>query len=119
MKRGLKVLAVVSLLCGLIVGGCGWWLYTRARSQADVGMGLQRRSLELYDRSDAFKGTPEEDRLIEEGQRLGAAGDETLASARSSRTWALVSGIASIVLVLASIAAMMLHLKRKEAASSS
>jgi flavin-dependent dehydrogenase len=119
MKRGLKVLALATLLCGLIAGGCGWWLYTRARAQADVGMGLQRKSLELYDRSDAVKGTPEEDRLVEEGRRLEQSGDEILGSARSSRTWALVSGIISIILVLASIAAMMLHLKRKEADSSS
>jgi hypothetical protein len=114
MKRGLRVLAIAALLGGLAAGGLGGWLYTRARSQADAGMSLQRESLRLYDQSDAVKGTPEENRLIEEGERLEQSGNMTLASARSSRLWALVSGITSIILILISIATMMMHLKRKE-----
>ena len=114
MKRGLRVLAIAALLGGLAAGGLGGWLYTRARAQADAGMNLQRESLRLYDQSDAVKGTPEENRLIEEGERLEQSGNVTLTSARSSRLWALVSGVTSIILILISIATMMMHLKRKE-----
>ena len=119
MKNRLRVLAIICFLCGLVAGGWAVWLYTRARAQADEGMGLQRKALQIYDQSDAYKGTPEEDKLIAEGQRVEQAGDATLASARSSRLWAMVSGIASIVLVLAAIAAILAHLKRKEADSPS
>jgi hypothetical protein len=114
MKKRLKALAIISLLCGLALGGFGAWMYTRALGQAESGMSLQKRSLELYDQSDAFKGTPEENRLIEEGQRFEQSGNETLRSARSSRLWALSSGISSIIFILASVATMMLHLRRKE-----
>ena len=93
-------------------------MYYRALRQAETGIGLQKRALELYDQSDTFKGTPDENRLIEEGQGYEQSGNETLSSARSSRLWALVSGIASIIFILASITTMMLHLKRKEADSS-
>ena len=119
MRKRLKALAIISLLCGLALGGAGAWKYYRALGQAENGMRLQKKSLELYDQSDAFKGTPEENRLIEEGQRFEQSGNETLASARSSRLWGLLSGIASIIFILASVTAMMLHLKRKEADSSS
>lgn len=118
MKAHLKTLAIISLLCGLALGGFGAWMYTRALGQAESGMSLQKRSLELYDQSDAFKGTPEENRLIEEGQRFEQAGNLTLGSARASRLWALSSGISSIIFILASIVTMMLHLKRKEANAS-
>lgn len=119
MKKRFKALAIISLLCGLSLGGFGAWMYTRALKQADEGMSLQKKALELYDQSDAFKGTPEENRLIEEGQRVEQTGNATLGSARASRLWALSSGIASILFILASIATMMLHLKRKEADSAS
>lgn len=118
MKRRLKALAIISLLAGLSLGGLGAWMYYRALSQAEAGMSLQKKSLELYDQSDAFKGTPEENKLIEQGQSYEQSGNATLLSARSSRLWALLSGIASIVFILASIVAMMLHLKKKEADSS-
>ncbi|HUQ33013.1 MAG TPA: hypothetical protein VM095_12910 [Pyrinomonadaceae bacterium] len=117
MKKGLRIPAIAALVVGLAAGGLGGWLYTRARAQADEGMSLQRKSLQLYDQSDAVKGTPEENKLIEEGQRIGQSGDATLASARSSRLWALVSGIASIILILTSVTAMAMHLKKKEADS--
>jgi hypothetical protein len=119
MKRRLRALAIVSLLGGLAAGGVGGWMYYRALRQAEAGMNLQKKSLELYDQSDTFKGTPEEDRLTEEGRKYEQAGDATLASARSSRIWAMVSGIVSIALILASIAAIMAHLKRKEAGENS
>jgi hypothetical protein len=117
MKNWLGVLAIILFLCGLVAGGLALWLYTRARARGDEGMSLKREALRLYDQSDAFKGTPEEDRLVAEGQRLDQAGDVTIAEARSNRLWAMTNGIASILLVLASIAAVMMHLKRKEADS--
>ena len=108
-------MAIAALLGGLAAGGFGGWMYQRARTQADTGMSLKRRALQLYDQSDTVKGTPDENRLIEEGQLLDKSGDETLASAQASRLWALISGILSIILILASVVTMMLHLKRKEA----
>jgi hypothetical protein len=119
MKKGLRAVAIGALLCGLAAGVCGGLLYLRAREQADAGMSLRRQSLRLYDESDAVKGTPEEARLIEEGQRLEQSGDATLASAKASRLWALVSGVGSILLILASVATMASHLRRKESESSS
>ncbi|HEY0378064.1 MAG TPA: hypothetical protein VGC87_14195 [Pyrinomonadaceae bacterium] len=119
MKNGLIILAIILFLCGLVAGGLALWLYTRARERADEGMNLKREALRLYDQSDAFKGTPEEDKLIEQGQRVEQVGDATLVAARASRLWAMTNGIGSILLVLASIAAILTHLKRKEAASPS
>lgn len=115
MKNRLRLLAIICFLCGLVAGGLALWLYTRARTRADEGMSLQRKALQLYDQSDDFKGTPEEDKLVQEGQRFEQAGNATLASAHSNRRWAMTSVIASIILILASIAAFMTHLKRKEA----
>jgi len=114
MKKRLREIAIVSLLLGLAAGGLAGWMYYRARTQADTGMNLLKKSLGLYDQSDTVKGTPEENRLIEEGQRYEQTGNETLAEARSNRQWALVSGIGSIVLFLISIATIITHLKRKE-----
>lgn len=112
-------MAILSLLGGLAAGGVGGWLYYRALRHAEAGMSLEKKSLRLYDQSDTVKGTPEEDRLIEEGQKFEQAGNETLAVARSSRLWAMVSGIVSISLLLISIAAIVAHLKRKEADENS
>lgn len=114
MRDRLRLLAALLFLCGLVAGGFALWMYTRARAQADEGMGLQRKALQLYDRSDAFKGTPEEDKLVAEGHSNEQAGDAVLASARASRFWAMTSGVTSIVLVLASIITLLAHLKRKE-----
>lgn len=114
MKKRLREIAILSLLFGVAAGGCAGWMYYRARAQADEGMNLLKKSLSLYDQSDTVKGTPEENRLIEEGQKFEQAGNETLLSARSSRQWALVSGIGSLLLFLISIATIILHLKRKE-----
>jgi hypothetical protein len=114
MKKRLREIAIVSLLGGVAAGGCAGWMYYRARSQADAGMNLLRQSLRIYDQSDAVKGTPEENRLIEEGQRYEQAGNETLLSARSRRQWAMVLGVTSLLLFLISIATIIGHLKRKE-----
>ena len=118
MRKRLREIAIVSLLCGLVAGGLAGWMYYRARAQADVGMNLLKKSLGLYDESDTVKGTPEENRLIEEGQAYEQTGNETLHSARSYRRWALLAGIASITLFLISIATIIAHLKRKEADSA-
>jgi hypothetical protein len=114
MKKRLREIAIASLLCGLAAGVCAGWMYYRARTQADEGMNLLKKSLGLYDKSDTVKDTPEENRLIEEGQKFEQAGNETLSAARSSRQWALVSGIGSLVFFLISIATIILHLKRRE-----
>jgi hypothetical protein len=119
MKRNLRALAVAALLCGLAASILGVWMYYRARTEADAGMRLHQKSLALYDQSDTVKGTPEENRLIEEGQRLEQSGNETLAAAKSSRLWAMISTIGGSALILASIVMMVTHLKKKEADSSS
>jgi hypothetical protein len=114
MRNRLRLLAVILFLCGLAAGGLAVWMYTRARAQADEGMGLHKKALQIYDQSEDFKGTPAEDKLIVEAQRNEQAGDRILASARDSRLWAMTGGVSSIVLVLASIVAMLAHLKRKD-----
>jgi hypothetical protein len=118
MKRNLRALAIAALLGGLAASGLGVWMYYRARAQADSGMKLHQQALSLYDRSDTVKGTPEENRLIEQGQQLEQSGNETLAAARSSRLWAMISSIGGIALILASIAMMVTLLKKKEADSA-
>jgi hypothetical protein len=118
MKKRLREIAILSLLCGLVAGGVAVWMYYHARTQADLGMSILKKSLGLYDQSDAVKGTPEENRLIEEGQKFEQTGNNTLASARSSQRWAMISGIGSIVLFIISVAMIITHLKRKEIASA-
>jgi hypothetical protein len=119
MKRNLRALAIAALLCGLAANGFGVWMYYRARTQADAGMKLHQEALRLYDQSDTVKGTPEENRLIEEGRQLEQSGNETLSAARSTRLWAMTSSIGGIALILASIAMMIAHVRTKEADSSS
>jgi hypothetical protein len=114
MKRRLGVVAIISLLCGIASGGLAVWSYMEARSQAALFPSLQRKSLELEEQSDTVKGTPEEERLIEESRRYDESAAATLASVRSHRRWAMIFGIGSIVLILLSVVTMMAHLKRKE-----
>ena len=114
MKRKLRVLAVVSLLGGLAASGLGVWMYYRARAEADRGMRLHQKALQLYDQSDTVKGTSEENRLIAEGQQLEQSGNETLSAARNTQLWAMISSIGGIALILASIAMVITHVKRKE-----
>lgn len=114
MRGRLRVLTVVLFLCSLAAGGLALWTYTRVRAQADEGMGLQKKALRLYDQSDAFKGTPEEENLIAEAQRQEQAGDRLLASARAGHFWAITGAISSIALALAAILATLAHLRRKE-----
>ena len=117
MRKRLREIAIISLLCGLAAGVVAGWLYYRARARADEGMTLLKRSLALYDQSDTVKDTPEENRLIEEGQRLEQEGNATVSAARAERLWALASGIASLILFLISIATISLHLKRRDVES--
>lgn len=119
MKRNLRVLAIAALLCGLASTGFGLWTYYRARAQADAGMTLHQESLRLYDQSDTVKGTPEENKLIEEGRQLENSGNETLSYAKSNRLWAMTLSIGGMVLILASIAMMVAHVRAKAADSSS
>ncbi|HKR02918.1 MAG TPA: hypothetical protein VJT09_19730 [Pyrinomonadaceae bacterium] len=118
MKRRLGVVAVISLLCGLASGGLAVRSYFRAREQADLFPGLQRKSIELEEQSDAVKGTPEEQRLIEESRRYDQAAALALASKETNRRWAMILGVGGILLILLSVALMMMHLKRKEAGST-
>ena len=119
MKRNLRALAIAALLGGLAASILGVWIYYRARTEADDGMRLHQQALRLYDQSDTVKGTPEENRLIAEGQQLERSGNETLLAARSNRLWAMISSIGGITLILASIAMVIAHVRTKEADSSS
>jgi type II secretory pathway pseudopilin PulG len=114
MKKRLREIAIVSLLLGIAAGSLAGWMYYRARAQADAGMNLLRQSLRIYDQSDAVKGTPEENKLIEEGQKFEQAGNETISAARIRRQWALASGSTSLLFFLISVATIITHLKRKE-----
>jgi flagellar basal body-associated protein FliL len=114
MKKRLKVIAIVSLLCGFAAAGFGAWSYFHARTQAELSKSLQDKSFELEDQSDTVKGTPEENRLVREAQQYGRSSSETLASAKSNSQRAVIFGIGSIVLILISVAMMMAHLKSKE-----
>jgi hypothetical protein len=114
MKRRLKVIAIISLFCGLAAAGFGAWSYYHARTQAELSRSLEQKSFEFEDQSDTVKGTPEEDRLVKESQKYEQAAGEALDSAKGSRQRAIISGIGSIVLILASIAAMMSHLRSRE-----
>lgn len=115
MKKRLKVIAIISLLCGLAAAGFGAWSYYHSRTQAELSRSLQGKSFELEDQSDTVKGTPEENRLVSEAQKLASDASNTFASAKSNSQRAIIFGIGSIVLILISIATMMAHLKRKEA----
>ena len=114
MKKRLRVIAILSLLCGFAAAGFGAWSYFHARTQAELSKSLQEKSVELDNQSDFVKGTPEENRVVTEAQQYGRSASETLASAKSNSQRAVIFGIGSIVLILASIAAMMAHLKHKE-----
>jgi hypothetical protein len=118
MKKSLRIIAVILLLAGIASAGLAVWSYYRAREQYVTFRELQRKAVELEDRSDAVKGTPEEERLLNESQKYNQPAVEALASVESSRLWARIFVGGSIVLILASIAAMVLHLTKKEARSS-
>jgi flagellar basal body-associated protein FliL len=114
MKKRLRIIAILSLLCGFAAAGFGAWSYFHARTQAELSKSLQEKSVELDNQSDFAKGTPEESRLVTEAQQYGRSSSETLASAKSNSQRAVIFGIGSIVLILISVATMMAHLKNKE-----
>lgn len=114
MKRRLKLLAIVSLLCGLAAAGFGAWSYFHSRTQADLSRSLDAKSMDLAIQSDTVKGTPQERRLLAEAEKYARDADDALTSAKSNSQRAVIFGIGSIVLILASVAMMMAHLKKKE-----
>ena len=114
MKNRLKLIALVSLICGLAAAGFGAWSYFHSRAQSELSRSLQNKSYESEYQSDTVKGTPEENKLIDEARKYAREAGETLDSAKSSSQRAVIFGIGSIVLILISVATMMAHLKRKE-----
>jgi hypothetical protein len=114
MKKKLRVIAILSLLCGFAAAGFGAWSYFHARTQEGLSRSLQERSVELDNQSDFVKGTPEEKSLVKESQEYGRSSTETLESAKGNSQRARIFGIGSIVLILISVATMMAHLKNKE-----
>ncbi|MDT4968545.1 MAG: hypothetical protein QOJ64_3282 [Acidobacteriota bacterium] len=114
MKKRLRLVAVVALLCGLASAGFGFWSYVRSRTLAAASRSLQETSLELEDRSDSVKGTPEEGRLVSEAQRYENEASDTLAGAKAHSQRAVIFGVASVVLILASIGMIVAHVRKKE-----
>src|SRR5436309_15581103 len=104
MKKRLKLIAIVSLLCGLAAAGFAAWSYFHARTQDELWPSLQEKSFALERQSDTVKGTPEESRLVNEAKESARAASQTLASAKSNSQRAVIFGIGGIVLILVSIA---------------
>jgi hypothetical protein len=115
MKQRLKVIAIATLLCGLAAAGFAAWSYFHARTQDELWPDSQKKSFELERQSDKVKGTPEENRLMNEAHASERAASETLASAKSNSQRAVIFGIGSILLILISIASMIAHIKSTEA----
>jgi hypothetical protein len=113
MKKRLRAIAIVSLLCGLAAAGLGAWSYFHSRTQDESWRKLQEKYIELDDQSDIVKGTPEEERLVEESQKYKRDAADALASAKSSSQRAIVYGIGSMVLILISVAMMIAHQKKE------
>src|SRR5947207_1953025 len=114
MKKRLRLIAIVSLLCGLAVAGFAAWSYFHAHTLEKDWPDLQKKSFELERQSDSVKGTPEERRLVSEARDANRAASETLASAKSNSQRAVIFGIGGIVLILISIASMIAHIKSTE-----
>jgi hypothetical protein len=114
MKKRLRVIAIITLLCGLASAGFAAWSYFHARAQAELWPSLQEKSVELEQQADAVKGTPEENRLMNEARESERTASETLASAKSNSQRAVIFGIGAIVLILISIACMIAHVKSAE-----
>ncbi len=119
MKKSLRIAAVILLLAGIASAGLAVRSYYRARAGFDSFQELQRKSFDAEERSDTVKGTPEEERLLDEKQKYDDAAAAALDEVKGSRRLALTLVIASAALILASIAAMILHLSRREADSQS
>ncbi|MDT5061873.1 MAG: hypothetical protein QOH63_2332 [Acidobacteriota bacterium] len=113
MKKRLRAIAIVSLLCGLAAAGFGAWSYFHSRNQSELSRSLDSKSVELDYQSDAVKGTPEENRLVRESEEYRRAASESLASARSSSQRAIIFGIGSMVLILISVATMIAQQKKE------
>lgn len=118
MKKRLKVIAVLTLLCGLASAGFAAWSYFHARTQEESWPSLQEKSVELERQADMVKGTTEEKRLMSQSSDANRAARETFTSAKSNSQRAVIFGIGSIVLILISIASMIAHVRNAEADSS-
>ena len=114
MKKRLRFIAIVSLLCGLAAAGFAAWSYFHARTQDELWPSLQEKSVKLERQADMVKGTPEENRLVNEAREAERAASQILASAKSNSQRAVIFGIGSIVLILISIASMIAHVKNAE-----
>ena len=114
MKKRLKVIAIATLFCGLAVAGFAAWSYFHAHTQDELWPSLQEKSVKLERQADMVKGTPEENRLVNEAREAERAASQTLASAKSYSQRAVIFGIGSIVLILISIASMIAHVKNAE-----
>jgi hypothetical protein len=115
MKKRLRLIAIATLLCGLAVAGFAAGSYFHAHTLEKDWPDLQKKSFELERQSDKVKGTPEENRLMNEARASERAASETLASAKSNSQRAVIFGIGSILLILISIASMIAHVKSMEA----
>ena len=113
MKNRLRAIAILTLLCGLAAAGFGAWSYFHSRAQDESWRKLQERYIELDDQADTVKGTPEEDRLLAESQKYEREAADALASAKSSSRRAIILGIASMVLILISVALMVVQQKKE------
>jgi hypothetical protein len=118
MKKRLKLIAIILLLCGLASLGFAAWSYFHARTLADSWQGYQDRAFDLEMQSDQVKGTPEETRLMNEAHKAQQTAKETLDSAKSNSTHAVIFGISSIIFVLAGIAVIIVHIKNTQAGQS-
>lgn len=114
MKGRLKLIAIVLLLCGLASAGFAVWSYFHARTLAGSWKDYQERSFDLELQSDRVKGTPDENRLMNEARNFQQTANQTLADAKSNGTRAVIFGIASLILVIASIAVIILHIKNTQ-----
>ena len=114
MKKRLKVIAIATLLCGLAAAGFAAWSYFHAHTQDELWPSLQEKSVKLERQADMVKGTPEENRLVNEAREAERAASQILASAKSNSQRAVIFGIGSIVLILISIASMIAHVKNAE-----
>lgn len=106
MRKRLKLVAILTLLCGLAAAAFAAWSYLHARDLEKEWPSLQEKSVELEQQSDRVKGTAEESRLMSAARDANRAASETLASAKNNGQRARIFGIGSLVLILISIACM-------------
>jgi hypothetical protein len=114
MKKRFGLLAILCLLCGLAAGGFAGWRYYYAQAQFGLIRDLHQKSFELEEQSDTVKGTPEENRLMDESHEYDLEASLVLSTAKRNSQLALISGIISIFLILLSVVMIILNLRKKE-----